>query len=94
MFVVLPKVVAPLTVKLPVIIAFPTAVMLLPISSLPLTVKVPVLDKDNKVVDPDTTWKDVVPTLTDADTDPVAVCDKFKPTIEDAGRFVKPDPFP
>ena len=91
---VFPKIVAPLTVKLPVTTAFPTAVILFPINSLPLTVKFPVLDKDNNVAEPDVIWNDVAPTFTEADTDPVAVCDKFNPTIEDAGKFVKPAPLP
>jgi hypothetical protein len=36
----------------------------------------------------------VDPTPTDADTDPVEICDKFKPVIPDAGIFVNcaPDP--
>jgi hypothetical protein len=91
---VFPKLVTPFTVKLPVITAFPIAVILFPINSLPLTVKLPVLVKDNKVVDPDTTWKEVAPMFTEAETDPVAVCDKFKPTIEEAGKLVNPEPFP
>ena len=91
---VLFKLVAPLTVKLPVTIALPTAVILFPINSLPLNVKLPILDKDNKVDEPDTIWKDVVPGNTDADTDPVAVWDKFNPTIEDAGNSVNPLPLP
>ena len=91
---VFPKLVTPFTVKLPVTTAFPTAVILFPTNSLPLTVKFPVLVKDNNVVEPDVTWNDVAPTFTEAETDPVAVCDKFKPTIEDAGRLVSPAPFP
>ena len=82
------------TVKLPVIIAFPLAVILFPINSLPLTVKFPVLVKDNKVEEPEIIWKDVAPIPTEAVTDPVYNLVKSKPTTDEEGTLVKPDPFP
>ena len=47
-----------------------------------------------KVLEPDVILNDPVPGDTEADTLPVAIWDKFKPVIPDAGILVKPEPFP
>lgn len=38
--------------------------------------------------------KDPVPEETEADTEPVAICDKFNPVIPEAGMSYKPAPDP
>ncbi len=54
----------------------------------------PELETNNKLVDPELTVNDPVPVETEADIDPVAICDKFNPTIEEAEMLVNPEPFP
>ena len=45
----------------------------------------PELDTKKKLEEPETILNDPVPNPTEADTDPVAIRDKFNPTIADAG---------
>jgi hypothetical protein len=55
---------------------------------------VPELETNNKLVDPELIVNDPVPKETDADTDPVAIWDKFNPVIPVAGMLYKPAPDP
>jgi hypothetical protein len=54
----------------------------------------PELDTNTNVLEPDDTVNDPVPVDTDADTLPVEIWDRFKPTIPDAGILFKPAPLP
>jgi histidinol-phosphate/aromatic aminotransferase/cobyric acid decarboxylase-like protein len=54
----------------------------------------PELEINTKLEDPEVIVKEPVPKLTEADTDPVAICDKFNPVIPDAGILNNPAPDP
>ena len=53
-----------------------------------------VIDTNNKLVLPEVITNDPVPVETEALIDPVAIWDKFKPVIPEAGIFINPDPSP
>jgi hypothetical protein len=55
---------------------------------------IPLLAILKKLELPLATWNVVVPTSTDAVTDPVDILDKFNPTILEADMFVNPLPLP